>query len=86
MTYSINQMEERTKTLRERLDELEGMDPPGIGTGRFYFLRYRSSLKLALEIIAELAGRLSAAEGLLVEERRQTRVAAGYSRRKLIDG
>lgn len=70
MTYSIKQMEERTITLRERLDDLEGMDPPGIGTGRFYFLRYRASLKLALEIIAELAGRLSAAEGLLADARK----------------
>lgn len=59
MTYSIEQMERRTETLRRRRDVLKADDGPAP-----HLLRgaYLADLNEALSIINELAGRLSASE------------------------
>jgi hypothetical protein len=67
MVFSITDMEKRVATLQRRRDVLVAGDGPEL-----HFLRgaYIQDLNEALGIIAELSGRLSAAEELLAERRR----------------
>ena len=75
MVFSITDMERRIATLQRRRDALDDFHRLAIIAGdgpELHSLRgaYIRDLNEALGIIAELSGRLSAAEELLAERRR----------------